>query len=89
MDYKFPEKLTDFVMMEYLWYCPVIFSVIKNSALFFKILTAVLLGRSLVFVHRNLAIVSSFVLGFKTLLKPCLWYFGLAAVLPRGLLDMI
>ena len=54
---------------DHLWYCPALFSLFHIED-FFRILTAVMLERSLVFVSDNLTILSSAILGFKTLIKP-------------------
>jgi hypothetical protein len=49
---------------------------------FFSILTAILLERSLIFVSDSLTILSSAILGFKTLIKPFSWCYALVPVLP-------
>lgn len=67
--YTFPPTEEEFVNLDYIWFCPTIFSIFYQED-FYRILTAVLLERSLVFVSDNLAILSSVVLGFKTLIKP-------------------
>jgi len=67
--YTFPSTIEECMVTDYLWYCPALFSLFHIED-FFKVLTAVLLERSLVFVSDNLTILSSAILGFKTLLRP-------------------
>jgi len=75
-------------MIDHMWFCPTIFSLFHIED-FYKILTAVLLERSLVFVSDNLTILSSAVLGLKTLIKPFQWCYALVPVLPSPLIDII
>jgi hypothetical protein len=56
---------------------------------FYKILTAVLLERSLIFVSDNVTIISSAILGLKTLIKPFDWCYALIPVLPSPLIDIL
>ena len=73
---------------EYHWHCSLLFSLFPQYTLL-KLLTALLLERSLIFVHDNLSVVSSVVLALKLLLRPFQWCFLLAPVLPNKLLDQI
>ena len=75
-------------MMENYWFCPSVFSIFYIED-FFRILTAVLLERSLIFVSDNLTILSSVILGFKTLIKPFQWCYALIPVLPSALIDIL
>jgi DENN (AEX-3) domain len=59
----------EFDLMEYHWHCPTLFSLFTPKMLF-KILTAVLLERSIIFVHDNLAVLTSVVIAIKTLIRP-------------------
>lgn len=88
ISYQFPERYEDFEVNDYLWFCPTIFSLFHFED-FFKILTAVFLERSLVFVSDNYNILSSCVLGFRTLLKPFQWCYALIPVLPSPLVDIV
>ena len=67
--YTFPSSIEEFLVNDHLWFCPALFSLFHIED-FFKIFTAVLLERSLIFVSDNLTILSSAILGFKTLIKP-------------------
>jgi hypothetical protein len=71
---------------EYQFHCSILFSLFDQSTLM-KILTALLLERSLVFVHDNLSIISSVILGFKLLMRPFQWCYMLAPILPNSLLE--
>ncbi len=86
--YTFPPSDTECQRLEAMWYCPTIFSMFYIED-FYRILTAVLLERSLVFVTNNLAILSSVILGFKTLLKPFSWCYALIPVLPSPLIGIL
>lgn len=71
-----------------MWYCPALISLLPIDD-FYKILTAVLLERSLIFVSDNLTILSSVILGLKTLIKPFNWCYALIPILPKALLDIL
>jgi hypothetical protein len=74
--------------MEAYWYCPTLFSIFQIDD-FFKVLTAVLLERSLIFVSDNLTILTSVILGLKTLIKPFQWCYALIPILPSALVDIL
>jgi hypothetical protein len=65
-------KDLEFDMLEYYWHCPTLFSLFSPKVLF-KLLTIVLLEHSVVFVHDNLAVLTSVVLAIKTLIRPFQW----------------
>ena len=88
MNYTFPSTISEFSIIEHSWYCPTLFSLFKIED-FFSLLTAVLLERSLVFVSDNLSLLSSSILGFKTLIKPFSWCYALIPILPSPLLDIL
>lgn len=67
--YTFPYTDEECSKLDSMWYCPTIFSLFYIED-FYRILTAVFLERSLIFVSDNLAILTSVVLGFKSLIKP-------------------
>ena len=77
-----------FDLQEHHWHCPTLFSLL-SPRLLCKILTAVLLERSLVFVHDNLSILTSVVLALKTLIRPFQWCYMLVPVLPTVLLETL
>ena len=56
---------------------------------FYKVLTAVLLERSIVFVHANAMVVSNVIFALKHLLHPFMWCSSLIPVLPRPLFDYL
>jgi hypothetical protein len=86
--YTFPSTLSEYKMIEYLWYCPTLFFLFDFED-FFSILTAVLLERSIIFVSDNLGILSATILGFKTMIKPFSWCYALVPVLPAPLLGIL
>jgi len=75
-------------LSEHHWHCPILFSFF-GPKLFCKILTAVLLEKSLIFVHDNLTVVSSVICALKTLIRPFRWSYLIAPVLPNCLLESI
>ncbi|CDW72193.1 UNKNOWN [Stylonychia lemnae] len=86
--YTFPQSIDEFQKLDCMWFCPTIFSLFFIED-FYRILTAVLLERSLIFVSDNLTILSSVVLGFKSLIKPFQWCYALIPVLPSPLIDIL
>mmetsp|Transcript_32166 Transcript_32166/g.42625 ORF Transcript_32166/g.42625 Transcript_32166/m.42625 type:complete len:81 (+) Transcript_32166:189-431(+) len=70
------------------WHMPIFFSLFGPDT-FYKLLTAVLLERSIVFVHREAMVVSNIIFALKALLRPFMWCTSLIPVLPRPLLDHI
>jgi len=62
-------KDLEFDMLEYYWHCPTLFSLFSPKVLF-KLITIVLLEHSVVFVHDNLAVLTSVVLAIKTMIRP-------------------
>ena len=75
-------------MTEYYWHCPILLSLFSAETLF-KLLTAVLLETSLVFVHDNLNMTTSVIMSLKLLLRPFIWCFQLTPVMPTFLLDSL
>ncbi len=67
--YTFPTLEEEVHYTDHMWYCPALFSMFKAED-FFKILTAIMLERSMVFVSDNITLLSSAILGLKTLIKP-------------------
>lgn len=88
INYNFPLTTEECQMMEHNWYCPTLFSLFTPEE-FFEVLTAVLLEKSVVFVTDNLTILTSTILGFKTLLKPFQWCYAMIPVLPAPLIDIL
>ena len=75
-------------LIEHHWHIPVLFSLFGPKT-FCKLLTAVLLERSIVFVHGNPSVVSSVILALKTLIRPFQWCHSLIPLLPRSILQHI
>lgn len=86
--YTFPSTIEDCLAIDNIWYCPALISLLPIDD-FYKVLTAVLLERSLIFVSDNLTILSSVILGLKTLIKPFTWCYALIPILPKALLDIL
>ena len=59
-------------LIEHHWHVPVLFSLFGPRT-FCKLLTAVLLEKSIVFVHGNPSVNSSVILALKTLIRPFQW----------------
>lgn len=77
-----------FELIEYHWYLPTVLSLFSPKT-FCKLLTAILLERSIVIVEDNLAIITSIVLALKTIIRPFQWCNCLVPALPSGLQDTI
>lgn len=67
---------------------PVLFSLFGANT-FCKLLTAVLLEKSIVFVGKNPSVISSIVLALKVLIRPFQWCWTLVPVFPREILENI
>ena len=61
-----------FDLTEHHWHLPTFFSLFGPDT-FYKVLTAVLLERSIVFVHQNFSVISSVIMALKALLRPFMW----------------
>ena len=61
-----------FDLTEHHWHLPTFFSLFGPDT-FYKVLTAVLLERSIVFVHQNFSVISSVIMSLKALLRPFMW----------------
>lgn len=70
------------------WHMPIFFSLFGPDT-FFKVITAVMLERSIVFVHRDAMVVSNVIFALKMLLRPFMWCLSLIPVLPRPLFDYL
>ena len=77
-----------FSLFEYHWFLPTLLSTFSHR-MFCKLLTAVLLERSIVFVDDNLPQLTSIVLGLKTLIRPFNWCGSLVPIMPSGLQETI
>ena len=56
---------------------------------FFKILCALLLEKSVIFVSDNLPLLSSAILGMQCFLHPFKWSYVQIPILPRSLVDIV
>lgn len=70
------------------WHLPTFFSLFGPKT-FYKLITAVLLERSIVFVHEERFVLSSVILGLKALLRPFMWCHQMIPILPKALLDRV
>lgn len=77
-----------FAMFEYHWFLPTLLSTFSHRT-FCKLLTAVLLERSIVFVDDNLPLLTSIVMSLKTLIRPFNWCGSLVPIMPSGLQETI
>ena len=59
-------------LTEHHLHLPTFFSLFGPDT-FYKLITAVLLERSIVFVHSKQSVLSSVILALKTLLRPFMW----------------
>ena len=71
-----------------LWLAPMFLSALTAES-FFKILCAIMLEKSVIFVSDNLPLLSSAILGMQCFLHPFKWSYVQIPILPRSLVDMI
>jgi hypothetical protein len=81
-------KDLEFHLLEYQEHCPTLFSMFSPKMIF-KLLTCLLLERSVVFVHENLSLLTSIVLALKLMIRPFQWCYMLVPILPTVLLDCL
>jgi hypothetical protein len=70
------------------WLAPMFLSALSADA-FLKILTAIMLEKSVIFVSDNLPLLSSAVLGMQCFLRPFKWSYVQIPILPQSLVDMV
>ena len=75
-------------LIEHHWHIPVLFSLF-GAKTFCKLLTAVLLEKSIVFVGGNPSITSSVILALKALIRPFTWCWTIIPVFPRNMLESL
>jgi hypothetical protein len=67
----------------------ILLSLFTDLRMLLKIITAIFLERSVIFISSSPTKLSSVVLGFKSLMKPFSWCHTLIPVLPSALLEML
>ena len=85
--YEIPSTKYERSFSDSIWFCPRLFSSIDVDQ-FEKLLSAVLLERSIVFVGKQ-SCVSAAILGLHSLLYPFKWCLALVPILPHPLIEMI
>lgn len=73
--------------LESSWFCPRLFSALSMTTLT-RLLSAVLLEKSIVFVGKQ-SMLSSAILGLNSLLHPFKWCLALVPILPHPLIEML
>jgi hypothetical protein len=86
LKYEIP-NYRELTYMDNKWFCPQLFSLFPPKT-FLKLLSAVLLEKSIIFVGKQ-SMLSSAILGFNSLLYPFKWCFALVPILPHPLIDML
>jgi hypothetical protein len=71
------------------WNVPILLSIFKDIRVILKIITSILLERSIIFISRDPAKLSSVILGFLALIKPFNWCYTLAINLPEVMLGIL
>lgn len=77
-----------FEVNDLLWHAPMFLSAVTADD-FYKILCAMLLEKSIIFVSDNLSLLSSAVLGMQCFLAPFRWCHVAIPILPKSLVEMI
>lgn len=71
-----------------MWLSPMFLSALSADT-FLKILYAIMLEKSVIFVSDNLPLLSSATLGMQSFLHPFKWSYVQIPILPRSLVDMV
>ena len=87
--YCFPDKFKDCYSFSFMWHVPVMLSLFQNFRIVLRLVTAIFLERSIIFISKNPAKLSSVILGLKSMIKPFSWCGSLIPVLPGALLEII
>ena len=87
--YGFPDKFQDCYSFSFMWHVPEMLSFFQNFRIVLRLVTAIFLERSIIFISKNPAKLSSVILGLKSMIKPFSWCGTLIPVLPGALLEII
>ena len=88
-NYSFPGTIQECYEFSLNWHLPLVLSIFKDLKSILKLMTAILLERSMIFVSEHQARLSSAMLGLKAMIKPFGWCHRLIPILPGALLDYI
>jgi len=88
-EYQFPLSVKECYSFGFEWHVPLVLSIFKDIGLILKLLTALILERSTVFVSDDPVKLSSVILGLNTMMKPLEWSFGLIPILSDNLLEYL
>ena len=88
-EYKFPLNVRECCSFGFEWHVPLVLSIFKDIGLILKLLTALILERSTVFISEDPVKLSSVILGLNTMMKPLEWSFGLIPILSDNLLEYL
>ena len=89
LHYQFPLSFKECYSLDYKWHVPVLLSVFKDLRIVLKLLTYMLLEKSLIFVSKDPATLSSVILGLIALMKPFNWCYTFATNLPAAMLGIL
>lgn len=87
--YQVPSSFFDCYALSFYWHVPVLLSLFCDFSIIMKLITAVMLERSVIFISENPAKLSSAILGIKSMIKPFSWCNTQIPVLPGDLLQII
>ena len=88
-NYVFPETIKKCYAFSFNWNIAILLSMFRNLRMLLKLLTAILLERSVIFISNSETKLSAAVLGFKALIKPFSWCHTLIPVIPGNLIEML
>jgi hypothetical protein len=71
--YQVPDNFFDCYAFSFNWHVPVLLSLFSDLTTIMKLVTAVMLERSVIFISENPAKLSSVILGIKSMIKPFSW----------------
>lgn len=87
--YTFPEDKLKLGALPFKWHIPIILETIFETEGILKLMTAVMLERSIIVVSEDQAKISSVILGLIEMIQPFQWQFIQIPVLPEALLDTL
>lgn len=86
---RVPMSFQEIALSNFKWHCSVLFSLFYDFRIIMKLVTAVFLERSIIFISKNPAKLSAVILGLKSMIRPFTWCHSLIPVLPCSLLGVL
>lgn len=88
-NFRFPRSFRDCHFFSFNWNVPVLLSLFKDFKMLMKVVTSIMLERSVIFVSKSPSKLSSVILGLIELISPFHWCHTLIPVLPGELFEIL